>query len=84
MGLKVSLDWYDKETEIAVGKEYSADLGEDGSIIEALGLMDASNIYDGGFDVKTAWIQKLQPLFSHEIEAAVYDYQISFRYRKSW
>jgi hypothetical protein len=50
MGLKVILDWYDKKTEIAEGKEYSADLGDDGSIIEALGLMDEGRIYDGGFD----------------------------------
>ncbi|RON53198.1 colicin E3-like toxin immunity protein [Pseudomonas frederiksbergensis] len=84
MGLKVSLDWYDKKTEIASGKEYSADLGDDGSIIDALGLMDAGNIYDGGFDVKADWIQKLQPLFIHRIEPATFDYQISFRYRKAW
>jgi len=37
MGIKVRLNWYDKETEIGVGKEYSVDLGDDGSVIEALG-----------------------------------------------
>ena len=84
MGLKVILDWYDKKTEIEEGKEYSADLGDDGSIIEALGLMDEGRIYDGGFDMKAAWIPKLQPMFSHKIEATSFDYQISFRYRKSW
>lgn len=83
MGLKVILDWYDKKTEIAEGKEYSADLGDDGSIIDALGLMDAGNIYDGGFDVEANWIQKLQPFFTHRIEPVTFDYQISFRYRKT-
>ena len=81
MGLKVILDWYDKKTEAAEGKEYSADLGDDPSIIEVLGLMDEGEIYDGGFDLKAAWVQQLQPLFNHKIEAAIYDYQISFRYR---
>lgn len=84
MGLKVSLDWYDKKTEIAEGKEYSADLGDDGSIIDALGLIDADNIYDGGFDVKADWILTLQSLFTHKIDPTVFDYQISFRYRTNW
>ena len=84
MGMKVILDWYDKTTEIAEGKEYSVDFGDDISIIEVLGLTDEGKIYDGGFDVKGAWIQKLQPLFNHKIAPATYDYQISFRYRKTW
>lgn len=84
MGLKIRLNWYDKKTEITEGKEYSADLGDDGTIIEALGLMDEDNIYDGCFDMKASWIPKLQPLFSHEVDATSFDYQISFRYRKDW
>ncbi|MHC8321940.1 colicin E3-like toxin immunity protein [Pseudomonas sp. GB2N2] len=84
MGLKVRLDWYDKETEMADGKEYSADLGDDGSIIAALGLMAESEIYDGGFDVLAAWIPEIQPLFNHQIDKAAFDYQIAFRYRKAW
>jgi hypothetical protein len=84
MGIKVRLNWYDKETEIGVGKEYSVDLGDDGSVIEALGLMAEPEIYDGGFDVLAAWIPHLQPLFSHRIEPAVFDYQVSFRYRQVW
>jgi hypothetical protein len=84
MGLKVSLNWYNKNTEIAEGKEYSPDLGEDGSIIEALGLMDVAQIYDGGFDVLDKWVLKLQPLFTHKIDEDAFDYQISFRYKKVW
>jgi hypothetical protein len=66
------------------GKEYSADLGDDGTTIEALGLMDEDNIYDGCFDMKVNWIPKLQPLFSHKVDATSFDYQIFFRYRKDW
>ncbi len=84
MGLKVRLDWYNKKTEVAEGKEYSSDLGEDGSIIEALGLMDVAQIYDGGFDVLEEWVPKLQPFFSHKIDENAFDYQISFRYKKVW
>ncbi|WP_328286354.1 pyocin S6 family toxin immunity protein [Pseudomonas sp. Ant30-3] len=84
MGLKVRLNWYDKKTEIGVGKEYSADLGEDGSVIDALGLMAEPEIYDGGFDALPAWIPDLQPLFNHQIEPAAFDYQVAFRYRQVW
>ena len=84
MGLKVRLNWYDKNTEIGVAKEYSTDLGDDGALIEAFGLMDEPEIYDGGFDVLPAWITDLQPLFNHQIEPAAFDYQVSFRYRQVW
>jgi hypothetical protein len=84
MGLKIRLNWYDKETEIGVGKEFSVDLGDDGSVIEALGLMSEPEIYDGGFDVLATWIPHLQPLFNHPIDPAVFDYQVSFRYRHVW
>jgi len=84
MGIKVRLNWYDKETEIGVGNEYSVDLGDDGSVIEALGLMAEPEIYDGGFDVLAAWIPELQSFFNHQIEPAIFDYQVSFRYRHVW
>ena len=38
MGLKLRLEWFDRKTELLVGKEYSKDLGDDGSVIESLGL----------------------------------------------
>jgi len=82
MGLKIRLEWFDKKTEFLEGKEYSTDLGDDGSIIEALGLIDEPEIYDGGFDVKADWAMKLQSLFSQKIELAKFDYQVSFRYER--
>jgi len=84
MGLKVRLDWFDKQTEIADGQEYSVDLGDDVSIIAALGLISEPEIYDGGFDVLVAWIPDLQRLFHHQIEPADFDYQVAFRYRPIW
>ncbi|MFY0732135.1 colicin E3-like toxin immunity protein [Pseudomonas sp. NFX15] len=81
MGLKVRLNWYNKASEIAEGKEYSADLGDDGSIIDALGLMEEKEIYDGGFDVLESWVTALQPLFRHQIDINTSDYQVAFRYR---
>jgi len=82
MGLKIRLEWFDKKTEFLEGKEYSRDLGDDGSMIEALGLMDEAEIYDGGFDVEVDWAPKLQPLFSQKIELGDFDYQVSFRYKR--
>jgi len=81
MGLIARLNWYDKTTQISLGKEYSEDLGDDDSIINALGLMKEREIYDGGFDVKTSWIPNLQSLFDHELNTDKFDYQVAFRYR---
>ena len=38
MGLKARLEWYDQQTELGEGEELSKDFGEDGSLMEALGL----------------------------------------------
>jgi hypothetical protein len=84
MGLKVRLDWYDKETELGAGKEYSRDMGDDTSLIVALGLEGEPRMYDGGFDVLGEWIPVLQPFFDHLIDPGQFDYQISFRYRVAW
>ena len=84
MGLKVRLDWYNRDTEIAEGQEYSADLGDDFSIIQTLGLLDEKEIYDGGFDVSAGWVVALQYLFKHRIDISTHDYQVAFRYRKPW
>lgn len=84
MGLRARLEWYDKKTEVGEGEELSKDFGDDGSLIEALGLPIANNINIGGFDVKTEWIDVLQTHFKHAIEFSSYDYQISFVYRDRW
>lgn len=84
MGLKLRLEWFDRKTELLVGKEYSKDLGDDGSVIESLGLPLKDNINNGGFDVEKEWGPLLQPYFKNKIDVDEYWYQISFDYRDEW
>lgn len=84
MGLKLTLDWYDKRTEVFQGEEYSSDLGDDASILEALGLSVDNTINNGGFNVGEDWVDIIQPHFQHAIVLNAYDYQISFDYRDTW
>lgn len=51
MGLKLRLEWYSKQTESYEGEEYSEDLGDDDSVIEALGIPVENNINNGGFNI---------------------------------
>lgn len=81
MGLTIGLEWYDKKTEIGEGEELSQDFGDDGSIIEALGMPIKSNINNGGFDVNPHWVSMLQPHFVHSIHMSFYNYQVAFIYR---
>ena len=84
MGLKLRLEWYSKQTEAYEGEEYSEDLGDDGSVIEALGIPFENNVNNGGFGVPQDWVKILQPHFQHSIDWTSYDYQIAFDYRASW
>lgn len=84
MGLKLHLEWFDNQTESFISEEYSKDLGDDGSIIEHLGLPLKDNINNGGFDVLKEWVPLIQPYFKSKIEAEKYWYQISFDYRDKW
>lgn len=84
MGLKLRLEWFDRKTELLVGKEYSKDLGDDGSVIESLGLPLKDNINNGGFDVGKKWGALLQPYFKNKIDVDEYWYQISFDCRDKW
>ncbi|MHC8304590.1 colicin E3-like toxin immunity protein [Pseudomonas sp. PB3P13] len=84
MGLKLRLEWYDKTTEIGEGREFTDDLREDVSVLEALGIPTENTINNGGFDVQTSWVTILQPYFRHLIDIDSYDYQISFDYRNTW
>ena len=85
MGLKLRLEWFDRKSELLVGKEYSKDFGENGDVIEALGLPLKDNINNGGFNVKKEWVSVLQPHFEKLIEVEKYWYQVSFDYRDgSW
>ncbi|WGE30939.1 colicin E3-like toxin immunity protein (plasmid) [Edwardsiella tarda] len=85
MGLKLRLEWFDKKTDLLVNKEYSSDFGDDGAIIESLGLLLKDNINNGGFDVRSEWVTLLQPHFKNKIEIDNYWCQISFDYRdENW
>jgi hypothetical protein len=84
MGLKLRLEWYNKQTESYEGEEYSEDLGDDGSVIEALRIPVENNINNGGFNVPHGWVTTLQPHFQHSIDWPTYVYQVSFDYRDSW
>lgn len=79
MGLKITLEWFDKEDEILINKETSTDLGQDGSLIKKFNLPFNGKIYDGGFDVLKPWVSDLQSLFLHHIDPDKYDYQIVFK-----
>lgn len=65
VGLSVELDWFDKETEYGVGEECSIDFGEDGTVMDKLGITAAHNVNNGGFDVKREWLVDLQLLFQY-------------------
>lgn len=84
MGLKLKLEWFDLKTDECLGKERSEDLGEDGSVMERLGLPLKDNINNGGFDVEPAWVPILQPYFRDKIEADKYCYQVAFDNREQW
>ena len=84
MGLKLRLEWFDKQTENFQGEESSHDLGDDESVLNALGIPVENNINNGGFNVGIQWVAIIQPYFHHSIEIADSDYQISFDYRENW
>lgn len=85
MGLRLRLQWYDKETELGEGNEFSSDFGDDAKIMtKDLGLPTKGNVNNGFFDVEPEWIPILQPHFLHKITPTIYDYQVSFDYRDKW
>lgn len=84
MGLKLKLSWYDKKTEMGVGREYSSDFGDDACVLNALGIAVENNINIGGFDVYQGWAEILQEHFKHILDLSKYDYQVSFEYRNVW
>lgn len=85
MGLKLRLQWFDKLTELGIGKEYSIDFGDDDSIMtDGLGLSTKDIVNNGSFEIKSNWVMQLQPHFTHRINLSCYDYFISFDYRDKW
>ncbi|MFK8256313.1 colicin E3-like toxin immunity protein [Erwinia sp. AnSW2-5] len=81
MGLKLRLEWFDKKNEDFLGEEYSKDFGEDGTVIESIGLSLKDNINNGGFNVERTWVSLLQPYFKEKIEIDSKLYQLAFDYR---
>ena len=84
VGLKIRLEWYDKRTEMGEGEELSKDFGDDGSVIEALGIPIENNVNNGGFNVSPDWVSTLQPHFRQTIQLLAYDYQVAFVNRDKW
>jgi hypothetical protein len=80
MGLELRLEWYDSATLQLKGEESSKDLGEDESVLNALGIPVAGNINNGSFNVVEKWVSTIQPYFHHQIALTNSDYQISFDY----
>jgi hypothetical protein len=84
MGLKLRLEWFDKTTELGIGTERSADLGEDYSVVDSLGLSVDDDINNGMFELREEWLLTIQPHFSHKIISSESDYFLALDYRKSW
>ncbi|MDF7679444.1 colicin E3-like toxin immunity protein [Enterobacteriaceae bacterium ESL0689] len=85
MGLKLRLQWFDKLTELEVGKEYSIDFGDDANVMtDDLGLPTKDIVNNGSFELKSDWVKHLQPYFTHHIDLLSYEYFISFDYRDKW
>ena len=59
MGLKLHIHWFDKKTEEFKGGEYSKDFGDDGSVIESLGMPLKDNINNGSkFDYFVSFVYR--------------------------
>ncbi len=81
MGLKLRLTCFDRKTGDLKEEEYSKDLGDDGSIIESLGVPLKDNINNGEFDMKKEWVLLLQPFFKNQIKPDVDNCYVAFDYR---
>ncbi|MCX9152788.1 MULTISPECIES: colicin E3-like toxin immunity protein [Pseudomonas] len=80
MGLKVRLEWFDRTTKWLSGREDSADLGNDYSVISKLGLSVNEDVNNGMFELRQEWLSLIQAYFSHEIVFSESDYFIAFDY----
>jgi len=80
MGLTVRLEWFDRTTEWLIGKEDSADFGDDYSVIAKLGLSEEDDVNNGMFELRQEWLPLIQTYFSHKIALSERDYFIAFDY----
>jgi hypothetical protein len=85
MGLKLKVNWYDKKSELLVGKEYSKDFGDDDFLIyETISPKEENIINNGIFDLEQEWISQIKNHISHKIDMSKYDYFIAFEYNDTW
>lgn len=80
MGLQLRMEWYDTVTLQLQDEESSKNLGDDESVLNALGIPVEGNINNGSFNVTEKWVAIIQPYFQHQITLSTNDYQISFDY----
>ena len=77
-------------SKINLTREYDAEqiplaeLKDDETVLNALGIPVENNINNGGFNVLESWKPVLQPYFQNNISLTTYDYQISFDYSDVW
>jgi hypothetical protein len=64
MGLELRLEWYDTATLQLQGEESSKDLGDDESVLNALGIPVESNINNGSFNVIEKWLRPFSRTFN--------------------
>ncbi len=81
MGNKLILTWFDKKTEEFKGEEYYKDFGDDGSVIESLGIPLKDNINNGEFDLKKEWVPLIHTFFKNQLIPDVDNCYIDFDYR---
>lgn len=80
MGFKLYIYWFDKKIEEFKGGEYLKDFGDDGFVIESLGMFLKDNINNGWFDVEKLWVLILQLYFKNVIDISKFDYFVFFVY----
>ena len=79
MSYKIKLQWFNKKSLEGEGKEFSGALDNSVYFLDKIGLSDEPQIYSGVYDVRTEWLQYIQPYFQHKINFQQYDYQLAFR-----
>lgn len=84
MGLRVTLEWFEKTNGFGIDEETSNIFEDTHSILSSLGLGGDHQIFDGSYDLKTQWIEIMQPHFKHLINQQNYDFQISFHHQGPW
>lgn len=80
MGYYIILDVTDKNIDIVTVEERTSDIPNIKKLLRIFKLGLDSTINNGSFDLKSKWINVLQPYFKHQINPKEFDYTISFEY----